>query len=98
MDGKPHNHEPKIKPPLQPRPEWSRPGTKVDTARPSRLHLDNSSNNINVVIKTVLNFLLFFYDKILHNPKRTKKYQKAPKAQKTPKSIKTQPSRSTKRE
>ena len=34
------------------------------------------SSNINEVIKTVLNFLLFFYEKILHVPKSTKKHQK----------------------
>ena len=55
---------------------------------------------MNEVIKRVLNFLLFFYEKILHAPKSTKKHQKAQKAlraQKTPKSTKTQPSKSTKR-
>ena len=40
------------------------------------------SSNINEVIKTVLNFLLFSYEKILHTPKSTKKHQKAQKAQK----------------
>ena len=59
--------------------------------------------SINEVIKTVLNFLLFFYEKILHTPKSTKKHQKAQKAQKVQKaakctkSIKTQPSKSIKR-
>ena len=33
---------------------------------------DFSSSNINEVIKAVLNFLLFFYEKILHAPKSTK--------------------------
>ena len=41
LDGKPHNHESKIKPPLQPQPEWSRPGTKVHTVRASRFYLNN---------------------------------------------------------
>ena len=35
-----------------------------------------SSSNINEVIRAVLNFLLFFYEKILHAPKSTKKHQK----------------------
>ena len=30
------------------------------------------SSNINEVIRAVLNFLLFFYEKILHAPKSTK--------------------------
>ena len=34
------------------------------------------SSNINEVIKRVLNFLLFFYEKILHTPKSTKKHKK----------------------
>ena len=51
------------------------------------------SSNINDVIKAVLNFLSFFYEKILHAQKSTKKHQKAPKA---PKSTKTQPSKNTK--
>ena len=38
------------------------------------------SSNINEVIRAVLNFLLFFYEKILHAQKSTKKHQKAPKA------------------
>ena len=33
------------------------------------------SSNKNEVIKTVLNFLLFFYEKILHAPKSTKKHK-----------------------
>ena len=39
------------------------------------------SSNINEVIKTVLNFLLiyFFYEKILHSLKSTKKHQKGHK-------------------
>ena len=36
----------------------------------------NVCSSINEVIKTVLNFLLFFYEKILHAPKSTKKYKK----------------------
>ena len=43
-----------------------------------------------MVIKTVLNFLLFFNEKILHAQKTTKK------APKNIKSTKTQPSKSTK--
>ena len=48
-----------------------------------------NSSNINEVIKTVLNILLFFYGKISHAPKitkkqkalkSTKKYKKAQKA------------------
>ena len=34
------------------------------------------SSDINEVVKTVLNFLLFFYIKILHAPKSTKKFKK----------------------
>ena len=34
-----------------------------------------ASSNINEVIKTVLNVLLFFYEKILHAEKSTKKHQ-----------------------
>ena len=48
------------------------------------------SSNINEVIGTVLNPLIFFYKKLLHAPK-------APKASKAPKSTNTQPSKSTKR-
>ena len=44
------------------------------------------SSNINEVFKTVLNFLLFFCEKILHAPKSTKKHQKA---QSTKKKTKT---------
>ena len=33
---------------------------------------DSVSSNINEVIRTVLNFLLFFYEKILHAQKSTK--------------------------
>ena len=44
--------------------------------------LDYLSSNINEVIRAVLNFLFFFYEKILHAPKSTKKHQKAQKAQK----------------
>ena len=36
----------------------------------------NVCSSINEVIKTVLNFLLFFYEKILHAPKSTKKHKK----------------------
>ena len=35
------------------------------------------SSNINEVIRAVLNFLLFFYKKILHAQKIIKKYKKA---------------------
>ena len=34
------------------------------------------SSNINEVIQTVLNFLLFFYEKILHAQRSTKNHQK----------------------
>ena len=44
------------------------------------------SSNVNEVIRAVLSFLLFFYEKILYT-------QKAPKAQE---SVKAQPSKSTK--
>ena len=56
----------------------------------STLKVQNNSSNINMVIKTVLNFLLFFNEKILHAQKTTKK------APKSIKSTKTQPSKSTK--
>ena len=36
----------------------------------------NFSSNINDVIREVLNFSLFFYEKISHAPKSTKKHQK----------------------
>ena len=42
------------------------------------------SSNINEVIRAVLNFLFFFYEKILH----ARKAQLAQKAQKAPKSPK----------
>ena len=54
---------------------------------------DEFSSNINEVIKAVLNFLLFFYEKISHAQKSNKKHQKAFKA---PKSTKAQPSKGTK--
>ena len=62
-----------------------------------KLHKDGEGNrealgmssNINEVIKTVLNFSLFFYEKILHA-------LNAPKSTKSIKSTKTQPSKSTK--
>ena len=44
--------------------------------------MENASSNINEVIRAVLNFLLFFYEKILHAHK-TQKTPKAPKAQKS---------------
>ena len=53
----------------------------------------NFSSNINEVIRTVLNFLLFYCKKISHAPKSTKKHQKA---QKSTKSTKKQPSKSKK--
>ena len=40
------------------------------------------SSNINEVIRPVLNFLFFFYDKISQALKSTKKYQKALKSTK----------------
>ena len=43
---------------------------------------ESFSSNLNEVIRTVLNFLLFFYEKILHAQKSTKKHQKLKKAQK----------------
>ena len=43
------------------------------------------SSNINEVIKTVLNFLFFFYEKILHALESTKKHQKHQKAPKSTK-------------
>ena len=43
------------------------------------------SSNINEVIKTVLNFLVFFYEKILHALESTKKHQKHQKAPKSTK-------------
>ena len=49
---------------------------------------DDTSSNINEVIRAVLNFF-FFYEKILHTPKSIKKH-------KSTKSTKTQPSKSTK--
>ena len=62
----------------------------------------HKSSNINEVIRTVLNPLLFFYEKISHSPK-AKKAQKALKGQKVQKapkvkhrSTKTQSSKSTK--
>ena len=39
-----------------------------------------TSGNINEVIRPVLNFLFFFYDKISQVQKSTKKNQKAPKS------------------
>ena len=54
------------------------------------------SSNINEVIKTVLNFLLFFYEKILHAPKSTKKHQKAQKAPRAQKHQKAQKLNQTK--
>ena len=56
----------------------------------------HSSSNGNELIRAVLNFLLFFYEKISHTPnhqkapKSTKKHQKAPKSTKSTKSTKTQ--------
>ena len=55
------------------------------------------SSNINVLIKTVLNLLIFFfYGKISHAQKSTKKHQKAQKAPHAQKSTKIQPTKSTK--
>ena len=39
---------------------------------------NKTSSNINEVIRAVLNFLLFFYEKISHAQKSTKKHKKAP--------------------
>ena len=55
------------------------------------------SSNINEVIRSVLNFLIFFYDKISQVQKSTKRIQGTKKYQKALKSIKTQQSKSTKR-
>ena len=57
---------------------------------------DEFSSNINEVIKAVLNFLLFFYEKISHAQKSTKKHKKHQKAPNAQKSTKMQPSKSTK--
>ena len=54
----------------------------------------NFSSTINEVIWEILNFLLFFYEKISHAQKSTKKHQKPPK---TTISTKTQVSKSAKR-
>ena len=51
-----------------------------------------SSSNINEVIRAVLNFLLFFYEKISHAPKRTK----STKSTKSTKNTTTQRSKSPK--
>ena len=45
---------------------------------------NNFDSNINEVIRPVLNFLLFFYEKMSHTQK-AQKSQKAPKAQKAQK-------------
>ena len=69
------------------------------------LHLimqELGSSNINEVIRAVLNFLSFFYEKISHaqkGTKNTKNYQKPPKTTKSAKSTKktkTKPRKSTK--
>ena len=72
-----------------------------------KLHKDGEGNrealgmssNINEVIKTVLNFSLFFYEKILHTPKRTKITKRTQGTQgiNSTKSIKTQQNKSKKR-
>ena len=48
-------------------------------------------------MRALLNSLFFFYKKISHAPKSTKKHQKVPKPQKAQKNTKMQPSKSTKR-
>ena len=48
-------------------------------------------SNINEVIRSVLNFLFFFYDKISKVQKSTKRIQGTKKYQEVLKSIKTQP-------
>ena len=50
-----------------------------------------TSSNKNVVIRLVLNFLFFFYDKISQVQKSTKRIQGTKKHQKALKSTKTQP-------
>ena len=49
------------------------------------------SSNINEVIRSVLNFLFFFYDKFSQVQKSTKGIQGTKKYQKALKSIKTKP-------
>ena len=49
----------------------------------------NFSSNINEVVRAVLNFLFFFYEKILHAHKEQKE-QKAQKALKALKALKAQ--------
>ena len=47
------------------------------------IHMESPySSNINEVFKTVLNFLLFFCEKILHAPKSTKKHKAQKKKKK----------------
>ena len=48
------------------------------------------SSNINEVIRSVLNFFIFFYDKISQVQKSTKRIQGTKKYQKALKSIKAQ--------
>ena len=48
------------------------------------------SSNINEVIRSVLNFFIFFYDKISQVQKSTKRIQGTKKYQNALKSIKTQ--------
>ena len=57
---------------------------------------NKTSSNINEVIRAVLNFLLFFYEKISHAQKTTKKHKKHKKPPKRTKSTKTRPNKSTK--
>ena len=58
------------------------------------------SSNVNEVIRAVLSFLLFFYEKILYAQKAQKSVKAQPskstKSTKNTKSTKTQPSKSTK--
>ena len=56
----------------------------------------NFSSNINEVIRTVLNSLIFFLQKDFARTKKHKKQQKHQKAPKAQKSTKTQPSKNTK--
>ena len=50
----------------------------------------NTSSNINEVIGAILNFLIFFYENILHAPKTQKSAKKHKKAVKALKALKEQ--------
>ena len=62
--------------------------------------IESTNSNINEVIRTVLNSLFFFYEKILHAqkaPKSTKEHQKEQKAQKAPKAQRRNQTKAQKR-